>query len=83
MRGGELLRQPSNAELARAAGLGTSPVAGLTYDVAVIGAGPAGLAAAVYGASEGLSTAQAAVPGQQGARCRDPVQSQVPRQQPC
>ena len=57
MRGGELLRQPSNAELARAAGVGTSPVPGLTYDVAIIGAGPAGLAAAVYGASEGLSTA--------------------------
>jgi hypothetical protein len=39
MRGGELLRQPSNAELARAAGVGTGPVAGLTYDVAIIGAG--------------------------------------------
>jgi|SRR5262245_8574674 len=57
MRGGEVLRQPSNAELARAAGVGTSPATGLTYDVAIIGAGPAGLAAAVYGASEGLSTA--------------------------
>jgi len=57
MRGGELLRQPSNAELARAAGIGTRPATGSTYDVAIIGAGPAGLAAAVYGASEGLSTA--------------------------
>ena len=57
MRGGELLRQPSNAELARAAGIGTGPAAGKTYDVAIIGAGPAGLAAAVYGALEGLSTA--------------------------
>jgi thioredoxin reductase (NADPH) len=57
MRGGEVLRQPSNAELARAAGIGTGPVAGMTYDLAIIGAGPAGLAAAVYGASEGLATA--------------------------
>jgi thioredoxin reductase (NADPH) len=57
MRGGELLRQPSTAELARAAGIGAGPIAGMTYDVAIIGAGPAGLAAAVYGASEGLSTA--------------------------
>ena len=56
MRGGEMLRSPSNAELARAAGVGTAPMPGMTYDVAIIGAGPAGLAAAVYGASEGLST---------------------------
>ena len=73
MRGGELLRQPSTTELARAAGLGTGPVAGITYDVAVIGAGPAGLAAAVYGASEGLSTAlidTLAVGGQIGTTSR-------------
>jgi len=56
MRGGEMLRSPSNAEVARAAGIGTAPRPGMTYDVAIIGAGPAGLAAAVYGASEGLST---------------------------
>ncbi len=56
MRGGEMLRNPSNAELARAAGIGTAPKPGVTYDVAIVGAGPAGLAAAVYGASEGLST---------------------------
>ena len=56
MRGGEMLRSPSNAELARAAGIGTAPKPGVTYDVAIIGAGPAGLASAVYGASEGLST---------------------------
>src|SRR5215468_3714579 len=73
MRGGELLRQPSNAEVARAAGLGTGPAAGKTYDVAIIGAGPAGLAAAVYGASEGLSTALVdtlAVGGQIGTTSR-------------
>src|SRR5215831_4572970 len=45
MRGGEVLRNPSNSELARAAGLGTSEVPTKTVDVAVIGAGPAGLAA--------------------------------------
>jgi len=64
---------PSNAELARAAGIGTGPVAGMTYDVAIIGAGPAGLAAAVYGASEGLSTALVdalAVGGQIGTTSR-------------
>src|SRR5215472_16298755 len=52
---GRVLVKPTNAEIARALGLKTTPGAGL-YDVAVIGAGPAGLAAAVYGASEGLST---------------------------
>src|SRR5215469_15391464 len=57
MRGGDVLRHPSNTELARAAGLGMSPDPDRTYDVAVIGGGPAGLAAAVYAASEGLSTA--------------------------
>ncbi len=50
MRGGEVLRRPSNAELARAAGIGAGPLPEMTYDVAIIGAGPAGLAAAVYGA---------------------------------
>src|SRR5262249_61458853 len=53
MRGGELLRQPTSAEVARAAGLGTGPVAGATYDVAIIGAGPAGVAAAGHCAAGG------------------------------
>ena len=57
MRGGEVLRNPSNSQLARAAGLGTATVPSKTFDVAVVGAGPAGLAASVYGASEGLATA--------------------------
>jgi thioredoxin reductase (NADPH) len=52
---GRVLVNPANAEIAEALGMKTRPEAGL-YDVAVIGAGPAGLAAAVYGASEGLST---------------------------
>jgi thioredoxin reductase (NADPH) len=51
-----VLRTPSNAELGRALGF-TEEIdpAGVT-DVVVVGAGPAGLAAAVYGASEGLDT---------------------------
>jgi thioredoxin reductase (NADPH) len=57
MRGGELLRNPTNAEVARAAGFGSGPAPNRIYDVAVVGAGPAGLAASVYGASEGLATA--------------------------
>ena len=57
MRGGEILRNPSNSQLAQAAGLGTAAVPPKTFDVAVVGAGPAGLAASVYGASEGLATA--------------------------
>lgn len=51
-----VLRNPSNAELARLIGLSApSPEAG-RCDVMVVGAGPAGLAAAVYGASDGLTT---------------------------
>jgi thioredoxin reductase (NADPH) len=57
VRGGEAYSRPSNAELARAAGVGTRAAPGKTYDVAIVGAGPAGLAAGVYGASEGLSVA--------------------------
>jgi thioredoxin reductase (NADPH) len=57
MRGGEVLRNPSNSQLARAAGFGMGALPERTFDVAVVGAGPAGLAASVYGASEGLATA--------------------------
>ncbi|HXM05948.1 MAG TPA: cyclic nucleotide-binding domain-containing protein, partial [Candidatus Acidoferrum sp.] len=46
---------PKYPELADRLGLQVAPRA-TTYDVAIVGAGPAGLAAAVYGASEGLST---------------------------
>jgi thioredoxin reductase (NADPH) len=49
------LRQPTLAELAEHAGLKTR-AAETFYDLAIVGGGPAGLAAAVYGASEGLRT---------------------------
>ena len=50
--GGETLVEPTNTELADMLGLSTSPSLEM-YELAVIGGGPAGLAAAVYGASEG------------------------------
>jgi thioredoxin reductase (NADPH) len=52
---GETLVEPSDAELAGMLGLSTTPSLEM-YELAVIGGGPAGLAAAVYGASEGLKT---------------------------
>jgi thioredoxin reductase (NADPH) len=69
---GRVLQDPSNTQLAEAIGMRTSPGPG-RYDVAVIGAGPAGLAAAVYGASEGLSTVllePEAIGGQAGTSSR-------------
>jgi thioredoxin reductase (NADPH) len=53
---GQVLPSPSGVEIAGALGMQTRPDP-RPYDVAVVGAGPAGLAAAVYGASEGLRTA--------------------------
>jgi thioredoxin reductase (NADPH) len=52
---GEQLQQPSNLELAAKIGLQTQAERPF-YDLVIVGGGPAGLAAAVYGASEGLST---------------------------
>jgi thioredoxin reductase (NADPH) len=52
---GSLLRNPSDGELARCLGLVNPIDPARIYDLAVVGAGPAGLAAAVYAASEGLS----------------------------
>ena len=52
--GGTLLA-PSTTELATAVGLSTTPATNF-YDLVVVGGGPAGLGAAVYGASEGLRT---------------------------
>jgi thioredoxin reductase (NADPH) len=53
--GGQLLRNPRDVQLARCIGLVRPIDPGRTFDVAVIGAGPAGLATAVYAGSEGLS----------------------------
>lgn len=52
----QLLRNPSPADLATRFGLRDDDVAGKVYDLVVVGAGPAGLGAAVCGASEGLET---------------------------
>jgi thioredoxin reductase (NADPH) len=53
---GTLLKDPSIRELAGAIGLSVAPRKQQPYDVAIIGGGPSGLAAALYAASEGLST---------------------------
>ncbi|MGH2417124.1 MAG: FAD-dependent oxidoreductase [Candidatus Limnocylindria bacterium] len=55
MPDGSTLRDPSNRELADAVGLSTHAMLPF-YDLVIVGAGPAGLAAAVYGSSEGLKT---------------------------
>ncbi|HWC36878.1 MAG TPA: FAD-dependent oxidoreductase [Acidimicrobiales bacterium] len=70
--GGEPLRSPSTAELAGALGLTRTPNLPF-YDLIVVGGGPAGLGAAVYGGSEGLKTVlveREAVGGQAGQSSR-------------
>jgi len=64
-----LLRNPSNREVADVVGL-RQPLEHIVYDLVVVGAGPAGLAAAVYGASEGLHTValDRVAPGGQAGR---------------
>ncbi len=65
----EPLFNPTTGELADRVGL-KSHASSPAYDVAIVGAGPAGLAAAVYGASEGLKTVliEASAPGGQAAQ---------------
>jgi len=54
-RGDLVLRNPSNSEAAACFGLNAGIDEASVYDLIVVGAGPSGLAAAVYGASEGLN----------------------------
>jgi thioredoxin reductase (NADPH) len=71
--GGQFLRNPGEDELARRLGLVGPIDPERVYDVAIVGAGPAGLAAAVYAASEGLSVLvldYRAMGGQAGASAR-------------
>ena len=71
--GGQLLHNPGETQLARCIGLLRPIDPHFIYDVAIVGAGPAGLAAAVYAASEGLSALVLdcrAFGGQAGASAR-------------
>ena len=52
---GKVISRPNTRDIAERLGLQTRPSIG-DYDIVIIGGGPAGLAAAVYGASEGLRT---------------------------
>jgi thioredoxin reductase (NADPH) len=70
---GTVLRNPTENVLARAIGMIGGPRGAKIYDVAIVGCGPAGLATAVYAASEGLSVAvldSRAFGGQAGASAR-------------
>jgi thioredoxin reductase (NADPH) len=70
---GQLLRNPTDVTLARCIGLVGAVDPDKVYDVAIVGAGPAGLATAVYAGSEGLSTIvldSRAFGGQAGASAR-------------
>jgi thioredoxin reductase (NADPH) len=66
LQDGTIFNRPSLRDAANAVGLRTVPSAGL-YDVVIVGGGPSGLSAAVYGASEGLHTLmiESAAPGGQ------------------
>jgi thioredoxin reductase (NADPH) len=66
-RGEKVLRNPSNAEIADCLGFNLAVDPSAKHDVVIVGAGPAGLAAAVYAASEGLDVlvVEATAPGGQ------------------
>jgi thioredoxin reductase (NADPH) len=69
----DVLKNPTNADLARVIGLKVDAPRERTYDLIVVGTGPAGLGASVYGASEGLSTLaleSVALGGQAGTSSR-------------
>jgi thioredoxin reductase (NADPH) len=69
----EVMRRPSTAVFAEHLGLTFQPTPGYIFDLVVVGSGPAGLAAAVYGASEGLRTVSldsVAIGGQAGTSSR-------------
>jgi thioredoxin reductase (NADPH) len=71
--GARMLKNPANAELARVLGFAPAPQPAQVVDLLVVGAGPAGLAASVYGASEGLAAfavESTAVGGQAGTASR-------------
>ena len=72
-QGVDVLKNPTNFELARIIGLKVDAPREQTYDLVVVGAGPAGLGASVYGASERLSTLaleSVALGGQAGTSSR-------------
>src|ERR671933_848293 len=69
----DVLKNPNDAEFAGTTGLAVDAPLERTYDLVVVGAGPAGLGASVYGASEGLSTLaieSVALGGQAGTSSR-------------
>jgi thioredoxin reductase (NADPH) len=71
--GARMLKNPANAELAQVLSFAPAPAPAQVVDLLVVGAGPAGLAASVYGASEGLSALtveSVAVGGQAGTSTR-------------
>jgi thioredoxin reductase (NADPH) len=73
LRAGEILRNPTNAEMGKALGMGSKGAAPVQCDLIVVGGGPAGLAASLYAASEGLDvqTVEAfATGGQAGTSAR-------------
>ena len=72
-QGEDVLKNPTNLEFARSTGLEVDAPLQRTYDLVVVGTGPAGLGASVYGASEGLSTLaleSVALGGQAGTSSR-------------